>query len=479
MTMKYKLIEQSRLNTSENIILTKQKQNIYVYYLFSGIFLVIILVVKIVFYPYEEDNNFMIFTQKVAKLDFYAEKTKDEKSAESSETKEIYQNLQEYRTNYLRNQCMKYPELSSWSIQDQNYVYNLNGTVHETTGIVLAIKEYYTSRIFNLEINNQNLIACLPPKSGTSNWQRLLIYLTHENMEKEDAFKINGKSENDRIANFTGINLYQELPRFNDEVFPDSGHRRFLKGTELKKLVKASFRGKFKILNNDSDLREEIEKLKNLYEIMNDSSKYKKSLLNTRHPFDRLWSGYNSKFTIYHKNPKGELTWNKYAEKINQLYNLNKKTGSFLKPLPKHKRIHFEHFLRYIVDVDLHHLDSEFGNGYTNIHWNPIYRHCSPCLINYTDITRTKGLYFESHAFFEQFGEEVWVPSRTEVSEAKRKDDGGGRRKREIDHSSDKASDETIEVFRKLIPNELTRRVYQAYKYDFELFGYNTEGFDV
>ena len=114
MTMKYKLIEQSRLDTSENIILTKQKQNIYVYYLFSGIFLVIILVVKIVFYPYEEDNNFMIFSQKVAKLDFDAEKMRDEnkKSAELSEssetTKEIYQNLQAYRTNYLKNQCKKY-----------------------------------------------------------------------------------------------------------------------------------------------------------------------------------------------------------------------------------------------------------------------------------------------------------------------------------------------------------------------------------
>merc|ERR1712050_754477 len=69
------------------------------------------------------------------------------------------------------------------------------------------INSYYSRqhRYFSLNLNNKKVLACIPPKSGASNWQTVFV-----NMMKQSF------SESELMHAVAGDNkLYKLLPRVN------------------------------------------------------------------------------------------------------------------------------------------------------------------------------------------------------------------------------------------------------------------------
>ena len=166
----------------------------------------------------------------------------------------------------------------------------------------------------------KNLAICMPPKAGCTTWQR--FYLAVENLD-EKFLNGSGKKEDNDIFELT-----PRLPKLGK-----SGQYRFLKG-ELNSSKEPVFK-----------------------------------VLHSRHPFERLYSGWRDKFI----NEKG-LFMKKYGKQILV------KDGDWEdeKTTEKKPGVPFISFLRYINSTEM----SKINN-----HFKPISYFCSPCEVNFNYIS--------------------------------------------------------------------------------------------
>ncbi|XP_066917555.1 carbohydrate sulfotransferase 13-like [Clytia hemisphaerica] len=164
-----------------------------------------------------------------------------------------------------------------------------------------------------------------------------------------------------------------------------------------------------------------------------------------RHPFERLTAAYRNKF-IY-QNTQNKFFSVIFGQFIRRKYRHHNSTTT------KKSSVTFAEFVQYIVDSPLE--DKEFWNE----HWERIERLCLPCLIQYDFIGK-----------FETLKQDADFLLRTlDVNDLVKFPDGYKG------HASS-----TPSLMRNLfesLPKRLLEKLYELYKMDFMLFGYQN-GFE-
>ena len=183
----------------------------------------------------------------------------------------------------------------------------------------------------------RNIALCIPPKAACTTWQR--FYLA---VKLDDLRYLDKKYDDDR--------------NWNNYIYEKSDRLRQL-NTSTRRTVQD------RLVNNQFE-----------------------TILNTRHPFERLYSGWKDKFSIISMDPNKSKTahyWMGQRDIANR-YKVNDVSQNrfFDKDLDQ-TAISFLTFVRFIVG-------EEFSK--INEHFKPMSFHCSPCDIEYDYISRIEDM---------------------------------------------------------------------------------------
>ena len=167
-------------------------------------------------------------------------------------------------------------------------------------------------------------------------------------------------------------------------------------------------------------------------------------LLFVRHPFERLVSAYRDKF--FRKHSPRESTHYKrvHGRQILRLYRENPSEEQ----LKSGEGVTFTEFARYLVEKNV-----------SDIHWDPIYDTCHPCLIDYHFIGHMRNLQRDAREALDHIGLKDDSFFRYDMSET-------------IKHgylSSSRGG--VIKDFPSLGRNMIDK-LYQKYENDFLAFGF-------
>jgi len=239
-----------------------------------------------------------------------------------------------------------------------------------------SLNKFQLVDLFRLEKNH--IMACLPPKAGTTNWQRYFAGLNDSEKEPEE-FKV--------------PQVFHEIPR---------------------------------VLKEKKSLEESLE----------DASEYTR-LVNTRHPFARLLSGWRQKFekTFYN----APLYVKRYGRKILK----------FNDEAPDSHHYSFKQFLYYVANEDMARYD---------YHWQSITYQCMPCSMQYDVIVQQETSASDAEFFteFKNLEDKTHLPGQYKDSPL--------------------LSSSLVDQYRGL-PRSLIEKLYKIYFYDFLLFGYSIDEF--
>jgi len=168
------------------------------------------------------------------------------------------------------------------------------------------------------------------------------------------------------------------------------------------------------------------------------------NILVVRHPFERLLSAYRDKFLTYNKWTKHFQF--KYGRKIALLYRGDAVTRE---SLLRGDDVTFEEFLRYIVDETVPFIER------SNPHWNTYHHLCHPCIIPYNHVIKFETLDEDNAVVlgrhFDVRDASLFFPKRNMKRVPSR--------------------DIMVEYYSK-IPRSLIYKIYDFYREDMQLFGY-------
>ena len=265
-----------------------------------------------------------------------------------------------------------------------------------------------------------DLMICLPPKSGTSNWQKALdVHFLNLTKGAEAASEFAREIQNgETILDATTNTLYNVLPRVGSTI-----------------------------------LQNYTKEKKDLREILTAS----KRVANTRNPFSRVHSAWHDKM-------RNDRTWSssydKYLVSIRQFH-------QFFGKIPDGLRTTFEAFVEFIA--------SNPGNLRHNPHWKSIFSHCSPCAIDYNFITHLENSEEEIDPLLKEIG----LFRKINISGKYSWDENANGKVIKEDVPVVQEEDEAIkpadEMFWKNVPRETAIEIYRHYFLDFVIFGYSTE----
>ena len=118
---------------------------------------------------------------------------------------------------------------------------------------------------------------------------------------------------------------------------------------------------------------------------------------------------------------------------------------------PAHAKISFDSFLNIIID------NSSFGNA----HWGSYFKECWPCDVPYNFISKLENITEEADFIMEKINAPARIGTFPKINH----------------HSTGKNDmDRIAEVFRKY-DRKFVMRLYEKFRVDFELFGYDINGF--
>ena len=267
----------------------------------------------------------------------------------------------------------------------------------------------------------RNVISCLPPKSGCSSWQVLMV----EQLWNQKVEFIEG---GDRPMSFN----------------------RIVSSTLLFNFVKYSRVTLKKFMD---DLRYDTHK--------------PVRFMHTRHPIARLYSLWSDKFVL--KNlPTNPSEKTRNQAKAKHFLNIGRNFERYMNlTLPTYEDRHdelkkhpgwlvsFSGLLNFIVSGRLF---------VDDIHWRPMAKICGPCSINYDYITQLETITDD----IKIISKELNLPKNTKFPEMNKK--AGAT----FENQSQKLA---RIYFEKKISREVLDKVYEKYFLDFELFGYSFEEF--
>ena len=187
-----------------------------------------------------------------------------------------------------------------------------------------------------------------------------------------------------------------------------------------------------------------------------DYSTWDVKFIAVRHPFTRLYSAWKDKF-FHHPDSQikgyNEILsgkeWVSYIVKMKK-YEAKIKNSEFVHK-PTNAKISFDSFLKSILE----------NSSFRNMHWGSYYSECWPCDVPYNYISKLENINEEADFIMEKIN----APARI------------GTFPKTNHHSTGKNDvDKVAEVFRKY-DKEFVMSLYEKFRVDFELFGYDIDGF--
>ena len=294
---------------------------------------------------------------------------------------------------------------------------------------------------------DRKLIICLPPKAACTTYQRFYLAFQTHNLDYLDPSKDPPTDWFDYI--------YRRVKRLDDF------------GPEVVDQVQQG--------------------------LIHDLSWHK--IINTRHPFDRLFSGWKDKFSkdnIFHGD-KIHI-WSPYNYEAVS-WSGDTTHPEFDKDLSSHT-INFWTFVKYIVNEDFIRLDE---------HFKPINNHCSPCDIEYDFVSKSDTLADDMIAslnnkhYFSNSSDPVKLKDRLLMKNLlEHRDDYKSLKSYKEQYKGFDEHGNKIEVkevkqkaktdysraelyFQQLtkVDPEIVLRLYEKFKWDFILFGFQIESYVV
>ena len=315
---------------------------------------------------------------------------------------------------------------------------------------------------------NPLYILCLPPKTGSSNLDRLFYSIYRNISQGETRKRIDG-----------GVSTYKLLPHiYNEVLYTSENFVTYKIKREKRGLVRLDPEMKeLKTINHNlvNELFEKLlEKHKNrlLFDLNGQEEEPQSSfaILNVRHPFARLISAYFAKWKIRPGGFEHEITkWFKNHIIESKKY----ETGSEFstnssEPKFDHSQYYtsFSAFCTWLSEQEL--TKSRILNGLVNAHWLPIYHYSAACEIPWSIITKTENLNNDADFIIKNV---VPVGSREDlVIENKHKGSvtvSGGNG---TDEDALKAS---VLKMMNLVDRRVVLKLYEIYYWDFVLFDYD------
>lgn len=265
-------------------------------------------------------------------------------------------------------------------------------------------------------VDNWSILACLPPKTGSSNMVRLLnALLTNTKIEDQDPFFPNGTWNQQ---------FYTTLPRMAKT------HSKWINHTSIHYPMKLEI--------------------------------WKEKLIVVRHPFARLYSCWKDKFNRHpeipgYENSPDTLFFSKWDTEIMVYFDPDHDV------IEENARVSFQSFLKWLA-----YSPSAFTDRY-NEHWGIYYQMCRPCDIEYKYILKTESLSEEIQFVMK----DLKIPEKVghfkgsyETSETKK------RPNEQLDQFYNKLVELYLDV-----PRQVKHDLYKVYKNDFSLFNYAIKPF--
>ena len=397
----------------------------------------------------------------------------------------------------------------------QNYIKHYKLENFQTLPIVTKLKKLTKmtkkqTRPVRNPRNGPNAIMCAPPKTGTTSWQSSMIALSEnitilELMSREDYDEdnIHGILDRHKWAIPKAELLYRYLSDDEEDKKKYKRENKLIDNNDLQKYMNSIT----PFLNNGGIIGHELNNLK-IAKVFKEMRKIKKEgsenfdfksspiqnlttlsenlftqgkavkFMNTRHPISRLLSCWNDKFN--YAGFGNETAESEYLSYINSKHNKFSAHNSEVKSLKKvwlssgvqkyetlasknkkspKSTFSLNAFLKFIANG---------SNGHVNMHWVPMHEVCSPCIIDYDYITRLESIEEDSRTVLKALKAE-WVGEFPRT-----------RNYHDKNLSNNKRQPNYIEKLQKSmaeIDKETIIKLYEVYKWDFLLFGYEIEPF--
>merc|ERR1719454_943300 len=198
--------------------------------------------------------------------------------------------------------------------------------------------------------------------------------------------------------------------------------------------------------------------------------------MNTRHPFERIYSGWKDKFSIFSLNYSTERYYWRSQFKTVQLYET--KNPHFDKDLDK-LAASFLTFIKYAVGEDFSNID---------YHFKPMAYNCAPCEIGFDYISRMDDMPGD---MLQAFNETVSRPEDREVLDniCANRDSLPILKSYESQYQNQnqdsgknlyvKSTSSAQKYFKRLAKYDLSLliKIYYKYQWDFILFGFTLDGY--
>lgn len=305
--------------------------------------------------------------------------------------------------------------------------------------------------------HHHDIIFCATTKTGSTSWATLARAIYY---------------------NRTVVQQIKE-DKLDDEVVP-----------RYWKIIK-----KFENKNLDRNLAELDKFAGYLFEDRNQSHQNQTHpyfrILHTRHPFARLYSAYTDKFTMWerpkkvsknkfdHKDHGGisahdhdratfslysklyKIINQKYPEIQNQTTSKNPKTKSNIK-------VSFPNFVKFLID-------GPGMNQYLDKHWVPVTQLCHACLIKYNLFSKLEFIHTDLSKILKilDFKKVGSFPSRNQKQVSKNSKNSENLDPENLEQQNyDTMVQDLVKKF-SVIPVAHRLKLYEIYKYDFLLFGYD------
>ena len=385
------------------------------------------------------------------KIFYYSEKNKKDAETRSQKPKLIQKFLEtdfsqlDQRQKLLKEKCQDYFKVNKKGIRRKNDD-SKKPKLQQIKDYkdIFQLAEYFpTDRIhFDQKFGN---LYCFPPKSGTTNWNRLISSLNLN------------ISISELLENYDHNYVYDSTPHL----------------AQIDNIFK----------HQDISLRQNLYSEKEIsYKTFKSqegsTTKINNGILLTRHPFTRLYSSWGHRLSNI--NPSHRMV---FRRQIMTMKNKYQRPSDY--PAPNHVFVTFSSFLRFVCSDEAH-----SKNLLGNIHWFTISDLCQPCELQnyYNNLVTTEtsevdaGLILKKMTVFEYNKTQKVVDFPKIIGPFPKAYSKNSNSKNSFGEvpQSENVNDRISGIqryFRDHVDDELKMEVFRRYYWDFSLFGYTTEGF--
>lgn len=331
------------------------------------------------------------------------------------------------RYDHFLRQCSKYEK-------SQGFHKNLPNNA-------LKLSKSYPSTRINYDYLHK-ILFCFPPKSATTSWNKLMAAVFHNMTISSVVDKFGSDYVYEALPSLHKLNHMQNLKFSTKNISP-----------ETKKLLS------------------EFSQI-----LAQDDTKINHGLLLTRHPLTRLYSSWGHRLSDIQTDHR--VVFRQQIIKMNKFY---KRDEDY--PAPTGIFVTFSSFLRFVLSDEAH------TDGLGNIHWYRIEDLCQPCQLKqfYTLQVKTETSNLDASEFLDLLSDESSsAPNYTKIVgkfpsaySQENLNDTDYNSKGEVLQTKnvEKRMEGIQKYYREHVDKDLVYAIYEKYYWDFELFGYDLEGF--